>query len=248
MLKTLRRLLSGPSRQPDSAVLRQWAHAHGHGWRRVRDADGCVIDGRLGHQEWRIEWGAPQRDYIDGMELRLMATLDLPKELMAMVLNRQLMETMEKAVYERYVDDVQTRIDTDTPAEMRWLVMFPKIAAQELGRLKERYGAVCNIEPWMLQWLHSPLNDALAATLDMAAPDEPVVLGIGRGRLTLRTTMPVPDAKRLAQWFSVFEHALREAKLLGAEWRDGSGAGLTTQPSAWARSELPAGKSPDIGL
>ncbi len=248
MLKTLRRLLSGPSRQPESAVLRQWAEEHGHDWRRVRGADGCVIDGRMGHQEWRLEWGAPQRDYIGGMELRIMATLDLPKELMAMVLNRQLMEAMEKAVYERYVDDVQTRIETDTPPEMRWLVMFSKISAQELGRLKERYGAVCSIEPWMLQWLHSPLNDALAASLDMAQPDLPVVLSIGRGRLTLRTAMAVPDAKHLALWFSVFEHALREAKRLGAEWRDVAGAGLTTQPSAWAQSELPAAKPPDIGL
>jgi hypothetical protein len=131
---------------------------------------------------------------------------------------------------------------------MRWLVMFPKISANDMGRLKERYGAVCSIEPWMLQWLHSPLNDALAATLDLAAPDEPVVLSIGRGRLTLRTTLPAPDAQRLAQWFSVFEHALREAKRLGAEWRDVAGAGLTTQPSAWAQSELPASKTPDIGL
>jgi hypothetical protein len=248
MLKTLRRLIAGPSKQADPAALKQWAQEHGHGWRRVRDADGCVIDGKLGQQVWRIEWGAPQRDYITGMELRLIAELDLPKELMAMVLNRQLMEAMEKAVYERYVDDVQTRIETDTPAEMRWLVMFPKITAHDMGRLKERYGAVCSIESWMLQWLQSPLNDALAATLDMASPDEPAVLTIGRGRLTLRTALPVPDAQRLAQWFSVFEHALREARRLGAEWRDVAGAGLTTQPSAWAHSELPASKTPDIRL
>ena len=248
MLKTLRRLLSRPSGQADTTVLRQWAEERGHSWRRVRDAEGCVIDGRLGHQEWRLEWGAPQRDYIPGLELRLMAELDLPKELMAMVLNRHLMEAMEKAVYERYVDDVQTRIDTDTPPEMRWLVLYPKIQMHDLGRLKERYGAVCSIEPWMLQWLHSPLNDALSATLDMAAPDAPVVLAIGRGRLSLRTTMTEPDAKQLAQWVSVFEHALREAKRLGAEWRDVAGAGLTTQPSAWAQSDTALTKAPDIGL
>ena len=248
MLKTLRRLLSGASGQVDPSVLRQWAEERGHSWRRVRDAEGCVIDGRLGPQEWRIEWGAPQRDYISGMELRLMAELDLPKELLAMVLNRQLMEAMEKAVYERYVDDVQTRIETDTPAEMRWLVMFPKTAVADLGRLKDRYGAVCSIEPWMQQWLQSPLNDALAATLDMVDPADPVVLTIGRGRLTLRTGLAQPDAQRLAQWFSVFEHALREAKRLGTEWRDVAGAGLTTQPSAWAQSELPTTRLPDIRL
>ena len=248
MLKTLRRLLSGAPGQADPAGLLRWAEERGFGWRHARHAEGCVIDGKFGQQSWRIEWGASQRDYISGMELRLISELDLPKELMAMVLNRQLMEAMEKAVYERYVDDVQTRIETDTPAEMRWLVMFPKSAVFDLGRLKDRYGAVCSIEPWMAQWLQSSLNDALAATLDLAAPDVPVVLTIGRGRLTLRTAMPQPDARTLAQWFSVFEHALREARRLGTEWRDVSGAGLTTQPSAWAQSELPATKVPDIGL
>ena len=247
MLKTLRQLLSGAASPADPAVLRHWAEQHGHGWRRARGADGCVIDGKLGAQDWRIEWGESQRDYIPGYELRLMAELDLPKELLAMVLNRCLMEVMEKTVYERFVDDVQTRIETDTPAEMRWLVLYPKIGAQELGRLRERYGAVSSIEPWMLQWLLSPLNDALAATLELATAEEPVALTIGRGRLTLRTGMALPDAKRIALWFSVFEHALREAKRLGAEWRDVAGGGLTTQPSTWSHSHLAttSGK-PDI--
>jgi hypothetical protein len=238
MLKSLRRLLSRGAAPPEALALQQWALERGHAWRRVRGAEGCVIDGRQGAQAWRIEWGASQRDYIPGFELRLIAELELPAELMVMVLNRQLMEEMEKTVYERYVDDVQTRIDTDTPPEMRWLVMYSKVAAQDLGRLRERYGAVCNIAPWLIQWLTSPLNDALAATLDLVPDDVPVVLTIGRGRLTLRTAMPQADATRLAVWFSVFEHAIREAKRLGTEWRDAAGVGLTTQPSAWAKSEL----------
>lgn len=238
MLKSLRRLLARGSASPEPAVLQQWAEDQGHAWRRVRDAAGCVIDGRLGTQAWRIEWGAPQRDYIEGFELRFMAELDLPPQLMAMVLNRTLMEAMEKTVYERFVDDVQTRIDTDTPAEMRWLVMYSKVGAPDLGRLRERYGAVCSIGPWLQQWLGGPLNDALAGTLEAVAEDEPVVLTIARGRLTLRTAMPQPDAQRLALWHSVFLHALREAKRLGSEWRDAAAGGLTTQPSAWSNSEL----------
>jgi hypothetical protein len=248
MLKTLRRFFAGAPPPADPALLRQWAGERGHDWRRVRDAQGCVIEGRTGTQAWRIEWGASQRDYINGLELRLIAELDLPKELVAMVLNRTLMEAMEEAVYERYVDDVQTRIDTDTPPEMRWLVLYPKVPGADLGRLKDRYGAVCSIQPWMQQWLQSPLNDALAATLDPTDAAQPVVLTIGRGRLLLRTAMPLPDARALTQWFSVFEHALREARRLGSEWREATQQGLTTQPSAWSRSELTSGHTPDIGL
>jgi hypothetical protein len=211
MLKLMRRLFSRGPGLVEPRALRQWAQEHGHSFRGVRSAEGCVIDGRLGAQPWRIEWGASQRNYIPGFELRLIAELDLPKELLCMVLNRSLMAAMEKTVYDQFVDDVQTRIDTDTPSEMRWLVMYSKVGPQDLGRLRERYAAVCSVAPWLVQWLASPLNDALAATAEVIRSDQPVALTIGRGRLTLRTTMPK---------------------------RDAAGGGLTTQPSAWAHSEL----------
>jgi len=238
MLKSLLRLLARGSASPELSMLEQWAEARRHGFRRVRDADGCVIDGKQGAQAWRIEWGASQRDYIPGFELRFIAELDLPQPLMAMVLNRGLLEVMEKTVYDLFVDDVQTRIDTDTPPELRWLVMHSKASDANLGRLRDRYGAVSSILPWLQQWLNSPLHDALATTLDKVGADEPVVLTIGRGRLTLRTVLPLPDAQRLALWFSVFEHAMREASRLGTEWREAGAAGLTTQSSAWSNNEL----------
>ena len=244
MLKTLRRLLSRGAPPLETTALQQWAKERGHGWRRVRGAEGCVIDGRQGTAKWRLEWGASQRDYIVNQELRFIAELDLPHSLLAMVLNRPLMEAMEKAVYEQLVDDVQTRIDTDTPAEMRWLVMYSKLSNPDLGRLQARYGAVSSVTPWMLQWLAGPLNDALATTIDEVPPEQPLVLTIGRGRLTLRTAMAQPNAQQLALWFSVFEHAMREALRLGGEWRDAAGA-LTTQPSAWERSELTKPNSQD---
>jgi hypothetical protein len=238
MMKSLRRLLARGSASPELSALQQWAEDRQHGFRRVRDAQGCVIDGKQGAQAWRIEWGASQRDYIPVFELRCIAELDLPPALMAMVLNRNLLELMEKTVYDLFVDDVQTRIDTDTPPEMRWLVMYSKASGTDLGRLRDRYGAVSSVLPWLQQWLGGPLNDALATTVDMVGPDEPVVLTIGRGRLTLRTALAQPDAKRLALWFSVFEHAMRDAKRLGTEWRDAAAGGPTTQPSAWSSSEL----------
>ena len=246
MLKSLLRLLARDSVSPELSTLQQWAEDRNFGFRRVRDAGGCVIDGKQGPQAWRIEWGASQRDYIAGFELRFIAELDLPHPLMAMVLNRGLLELMEKTVYDRFVDDVQTRIDTDTPPEMRWLVMYNKASGADLGRLRARYGAVSSILPWLQQWLGASLNDALASTVDRVGPDEPVVLTIGRGRLTLRTALAQPDPKRLALWFSVFEHAMRDAKRLGAEWRDAAAGGLTTQPSAWSNNELSCSSVPGI--
>jgi len=235
MLKSLRRLFSRGPKLAEARAYQQWAESHGHQFMRVRHGSGCVIQGRQGAQDWRIEWGSSQRDYIASLELRLIAEIGLPRDLMVLVLNQVLMEAMERAVYEQFVDDVQTRIDTETPAEMRWLVLHPKLAAAELGRLRGRFGAVGSVKPWVTQWLNSPLGDVLAASLPMTPEDVPVVLTISRGRLTLRTAMPTADAAGLVLWFSVFEHALREAKRLGAEWRDAA-CGVTTQPSAWDAS------------
>ncbi len=222
MLNSLRRLFSRSPAIGDTAALQAWAQRRGFEFRRVRDAEGCVIDCRLGSQPWRIEWGPSQRGYIEGAELRMLAELDLPRELQLMVLNRQLMEASEKAVYEQYVDDVQTRIDTETPPEMRWLVMYGRLDMQPFARLRERYAAVGSTMRWLQQWLTSPLDDALVATIDKVPFDQPVVLTINRGRLVLRTPLVQPDADALALWHALFEHALREARRTGDGWRDGA--------------------------
>jgi hypothetical protein len=215
MFKRLRGLFSSRPGQAEPAAWQAWAGDKGH-----------------------IEWGPAQRDYISGFELRLIAELELPRDLLALVLNRRLMEAMEADVYERYVDAVQTRMDAATPAEMRWLVMFAKLPAHELGRLAERYGAVGSAPQWLLQWLHGPLNDALAATVDAVAPEQPVVLTIGRGRLMLRTPMPQPVLEALLPWLSVFEHALREASRLGGS------AGPSGLPPSSGHADLGGAERP----
>ena len=240
MLESLRHLWNKRSRTVDIAPMRTWAASHGHELRPVHDGGGCMVEPRTAHPAWRIEWGHPQRDYISGRELRIIGEVGTPKELMAMVLTRELKEAMEKVVFEQYVEDVQTRMDTETPPEMRWLVLYTKMPSAELGRLRDRYAAVCSIKPWLAQWLGGALNDALAATVGVADGSVPMVLTVSRGRLTLRTSMSVVDDKLLAMWLSVFESAQKEAKRLGYEWRESPEAGQSTLPAAWPKSVLPS--------
>ena len=167
-----------------------------------------------------------------------MAETGVHRDVALMLLNRKLMASMEKSVYEQFVDDVQTRVDTDAPAEMRWLVVFARAGSPELGRLRERYAAATNLMPWLVRWLTTSLNDALAVTIDMVPPEQPVVITLKSGRLLLRTAMAKPDPVALAQWASVFEHALNEAVLMGGAWRDSLAVGPQTQPCAWSASEL----------
>jgi hypothetical protein len=213
-----------------------WAKSREWTLRGVREIDGFVIDGRTGPIAWRLEWGPSQRPYIEGQELRLRADVSsVPRELQALVLNRELMESMEKAVFEQYVEGVQTRIDTTTPPEMRWLVMFPKLSGTEMKSLREGYGALCNYKPWLQQWLDSPLSQALAAL--PPAADQPLVLMIARRRLSLRTALPAANVVSLEARLQLFECALKEAQRVSID--DIDAATPSTQPSMFPASLLP---------
>jgi len=241
MLEGLKRWFSGgPAPAKGVGDLAAWAAASEYTVREVREGDGFIVEGRLGALPWRLEWGPSQRTYIVGSELRLRAELGLPSDLQVVVMNRLLQEQMEKAVFDQYVEGVQTRIDNETPPEMRWLVMFPKLAAAEMGTLRDRYSALSSIKPWLLSWLDGPLSATLTAMA--LPPTTPVVLMVGRGRLTLRTALVEPDPRDLGPWIRLFEAAMREARrAAGATFDAGA---PSTQPSLWSASALPPADPP----
>jgi len=161
--------------------------------------------------------------------------MGLSSDLQVVVMNRVLQETMEKTIFDQYVEGVQTRIDNQTPPEMRWLVMFPKLGAAELGPLKDRYVALASMKSWLRQWLEGPLAQVLSAqTVDA---DVPVVIMIGRGRLMLRTAQADAAVSPLQHWLRVFETAMREARRVASESNESISPSV--QPSGWQPSALP---------
>jgi hypothetical protein len=236
MLEGFKRLFTGPGAAPAAGWdgIAPWAESRQYTFRGVQN-EGFVIDGRLGATPWRLEWGPTQRPYIQGQELRLRAELGLSSDLQVVLMNRVLQEQMEKAVFEQYVEGVQTRIDNQTPPEMRWLVMFPKLAGSEMGALRERYVALTSIRNWLLQWLEGPLTQAMAGL--HTEPTTPIVLMIGRGRLMLRTALPEVNLEALQVWLRVFETAMREARRVANESNESISP--STQPSGWSASALP---------
>ncbi len=235
MLDSIKRWLgTAPAEELGHADLADWAQSRGWSLRGVRDIDGFVIDGRSNSVAWRLEWGPSQRPYVSGQELRIRADVAVPRELQALVLNRELMESMEKAVFDQYVEGVQTRIDTTTPPEMRWLVMFPKLSAGELKSLRDRYGALSSIKAWLQQWLTGDLATALTAL--PASADRPLVLMIGRSRLSLRTALPQADTASVGGWLRLFECALKAAQRVSIDDLDLSTP--STQPSMFPASTL----------
>jgi hypothetical protein len=236
MLEGFKRLFSGATPAPASEWegIAPWAESRQYAFRAVHK-EGFVVDGRVGVTPWRMEWGPSQRPYITGQELRLRAEMGLPSELQVVLMNRVLQDAMEKSVFEQFVEGVQTRIDNQTPPEMRWLVMYPKLHGSEMPQLRERFVAISSVKNWMQRWLDGNLTASLAGVL--APPDVPVVLMIGRGRLMLRTAVPDAQIGVVQGWLRVFETAIREARRVAEE---GSVADTqATAPSLWPPSALP---------
>ncbi len=236
MLEGFKRLFSGATPAPASEWegIAPWAESRQYAFRGVHN-DGFVIDGRVGVTPWRMEWGPSQRPYITGSELRLRAEMGLPAELQIVLMNRVLCGAMETSVFEQAVEGVQTRIDNQTPPEMRWLVMYPKLPGSDMPLLRERYVAISSVKGWLQHWLDGSLTASLAAV--SAAPEVPVVLMIGRGRLMLRTAVPDAQIGVVQGWLRVFENAIRAARRVVEE---GSVTDtLVTAPSLWPASALP---------
>jgi hypothetical protein len=148
-------------------------------------------------------------------------------------MNRELQETMEQAVFNQYVEGVQTRIDDQTPPEMRWLVMFPRLQGSEMGPLHERFVALSNNKGWLVRWLEGPLAQSLTAL----RAGLPMVLMIGRGRLMLRTALAEPELPALQAWLRLFETAMRGARRVSVGGPESNAP--STRPSAWPSSALP---------
>jgi hypothetical protein len=241
MLDGLKRWLGGhadaaPTKQLEAgaAGLKAWCDSHGYALRGVPD-EGFVIEGRHLTTPWRLEWGPSQRPYISGHELRIRAEMGLPADLQVVLMNRALQEEMEKAVFEQYVEGVQTRIDTTTPPEMRWLVMFSRLPGAEMGVLRERYVALSGDREWLTPWLAGPLTETLAGF--EVEPTRPLVLMVGRGRLMLRTAMAQADAPTLQPWLRLFETALGEARRVAND--SPRTISPSVQPSGWQASRQP---------
>jgi hypothetical protein len=223
MLDGIKRWLSGNAGEPTTGrkgaggaeAFAGWSRASQVQIRTPREGDGLIVDGKLGDLPWRLEWGASQRPYVLGQELRIRAELPLPGDLQVIVLNKVLQEAIEKTMFEQFVEGVQTRIDTETPAEMRWVVMYPKLSRSEIGDLRERYAAVSSVKPWLQAWLTGPLSAALAAL--KVDPATAFVLMIGRGRVTLRTEVDDATPGSVEPHLRVFETAVREAQRMAVD-------------------------------
>lgn len=184
----------------------------------------------------RIEWGASQRGYISGNELRMRCEMRLHGDLQMMVLGKPLMDKLESTVFEAYTDTLKTRVDTDTPEEMRWLVMFPKFGQISDKRVRQRFGVIGVTKALTGGWIEGGLSEALArAGPELLPDDHPFVLMTMRGNVYLRTAMAEPNLETIQALVKLLETACREALRVNGQLSE-AGPWPTTTSVAWQSS------------
>jgi len=194
------------------AELARWAGQAR--WRfQVRPDDTALrIESEQPGEVWRLDWGPSQRRYLGAHELRLRASLGAGDALHAVVMSRRLLQSLEAEIFEQYTGELQTRADADTPHEMRWLVLYPKLTAAELGVLRDHFGAAGHPPAALARWLDGALADALAmAATGWLGADTPLVITVHRGRLTLRLPLDEPTPAACEPVLTLFRVATREA-------------------------------------
>ena len=220
--------------------IQEWAETRGAVFTQTREGQGFLIEqptalpGPL-----RVEWGVSQRSYLPGTELRMRCEMRLHPDLQLMVVCRALMENLERAVFEAYTDTLKTRVDTDTPEEMRWLVMFPKFNNAASQTVRQRYGVVGVTKELAGAWIDGELSEALVqSSQDLLPEGHPFVLMCMRGNLYLRTEMAEADLPRVQALVRLLECAAREAHRVNGRLSD-NGAWPTTTSVAWTPSTRP---------
>lgn len=162
---------------------------------------------------WRVEWGASQRPYISGHELRFRCDTGLQPDVQMMLLSKALAQTLETDVFSRYTNAMQTQVDHTLPEEMRWLAMHQRVSLAASPVLARRFALFCNAEEVAGTWL----DDGMLSALDEAAANWwsdalLLVLTLNRGMLTLRMSGDGLEDTQLRLVAPLFERAAKRCR------------------------------------
>ena len=229
MLESIRRLLASATRRAEGDAIAGWARRAGHVHKREKNGDGFAIDGQFDGKPWRLEWGRPQRPYIEGHELRMRMVLDVPPDLQMLLMTKPLRERLAKDAFEQATQTNQTSLSDTVGEETRWLVVFPKLSLSGSQIVRNCFAGVSSLAYEGQAWLEGPLSHALeraAATWLSAQP--PFLLMTLRGRIYLRLELGSADEEDIAAAVTLFGIAAASARRVSRTRGD--------EPVAWSAS------------
>ena len=241
MLESIKRLLARVTRHAEGDAIAGWARRAGHVHKREKDGDGFAIDGQFDGKPWRLEWGRPQRAYIEGHELRMRMVLDIPPDLQMLLMTKPLRERLAKDAFEQATQTNQTSHDDTIGEETRWLVVFPRLSLSGSQILRNCFGGVSSLPHEGQAWLEGPLSHGLeraAASWLNAQP--PFLLMTLRGRIYLRLQLASADEQDIAAAVTLFAIAAASARRVARARGDEPVSWSASTTSAW--QSLPPAK------
>jgi hypothetical protein len=178
--------------------LALWAGAQRWDFAFEGEPDRFVLQGQVVEHPWRLESGAPTRDYIQGTELRVRAELALSPDAHVMVINRALKEELEGRVYGAITDSLQTTVNQSLPQEMRWLSIYEELRWPQMPASFLRAFAVVGEDlDTARHWVNAALVSQLMRDQQQLPPGQvPLVLMVSDASMALRmqsTARYLPD-------------------------------------------------------
>lgn len=178
--------------------LALWAGAQRWDFAFEGEPDRFVLQGQVVEHPWRLESGAPTRDYIQGTELRVRAELALSPDAHVMVINRALKEELEGRVYGAITDSLQTTVNQSLPQEMRWLSIYEELCWPQMPASFLRAFAVVGEDlDTARHWVNAALVSQLMRDQQQVPPGQvPLVLMVSDASMALRmqsTARYLPD-------------------------------------------------------
>ncbi|WP_394788565.1 hypothetical protein [Rhodoferax sp.] len=227
MFKRIRNWIGrAPDLRQDSSDLQSvlaWAESQGLIFENLPDAADFalvgLLDGPVEGSSWRLERTAPARDFIMEAELYGRADLGLPDEVAVMLINRPLMDDLEKRGYEQAIHSVQTTLDAELPEEVRWLALYDQVGWSTAPmEFWDRYAIVADSRGHAQQWLDGDLMPLLLNWPTSAVQQiTPFILQIQHGRVYLRMEYAHADLPTLQHAVAVFQQACASAQWLSAD-------------------------------
>ena len=207
MFDRLRKALA-PSGGPVAyKEVARWAAAQQWGIAPQAAEGHFELSGEVEGRPWRLECGAPTREYVRGLELRGRADVGADPDAAVMVINRPLHGALEGNAYSALTDTLQTTVNASLPEEVRWLAMYEEVAWPGLpASFRQHFAVVAERLDVAQRWVHAPLVsqllDALEGGQDAARAQSPLVLMLVRGKVYLRmehTQRSLPEIAQAAQ-------------------------------------------------
>lgn len=191
----------------------EWAASRGMSYSSGALSSAVSMQGKVGGRPWKMELGRATRDYINGEELRARAELGVSDDIVGMIINRPLKDTLERRAYSMITDTLQTTASPNLPEEMRWLAMYDEIGWEGVQEgFWKRYAVLSDRRETALAWVDNGLVDLLMQWPDPApGPQVPFILVLLRGKCYLRMQYLPAETTTLEHAATIFTSACESA-------------------------------------